>query len=928
MADQCAGDSSLQRLVEALWAREDAASASAPNPPEPPAHGGDESQNAAIGPYELRELIGAGGMGAVYRAWDRDLNRDVALKFPANRLLNDETARKRFLAEARAAAALEHPNVCTIYQVGEHQGNPYIAMAFLRGRTLASRIHDLDGPMPLAEAIETAHQIALGLAAAHAKGIVHRDVKPANVMLLERPGARDVAQLLDFGIARLAGDTSLTQEAGARLGTAAYMSPEQTRGDEVDHRTDIWSLGAVLYEMVAGVQPFAGVDPLDRVQATQGRKPRRLRSYRPETPPSLQRVMDKALAPSPGDRYQQITEMVADLDRVLSDLREESPERRPQELRWLGLALATAATVALGFWVLVRSAGEPPEPLTARPLTSDTGYEWGPALSPDGDTVAYSAATEEDLSDADLFLLRLEGGAPLRLAPTAQAEFSPAWSPDGSEIAFLRSKPDGRQQYDIRIVSSFGGVDRFLASVRPPPSHQMRLSPPHLDWSSDGARIVAVDQRRPDRGRHPDARPRRGPGPVPSPYIISSIDVRTGQKRELTDPPRGIVGDLYPRISPDGARIAFTRLRTHSIGTVMVADLGDDGLLASEPRPIGTGRRPYTTTAAWTPDGRHLLFASGSSGNANLWAASGPGDLSPRLLLALAPRMTMLSVRDSLGPKGWRLVYVEEREDQSLFRVPLERREGWPVATPNAEPELLFGSSYDDAQPALAPDDRRLAFVSSRTGSQQIWLGDLDTGELIQATNLPDIGIRDPMWSPDGGKLVFAVEESGTSNIYLLPVDSLRPRPVVVGDSLDRSPFWTRDGAAIGFLSDREGPGSVWVCDLDGSNLRAASAEDLRGALPAASQRPRPSPAGGPPRLGGFPVITFVPRVDGAFTRAFDRVVRFYHFERDSSRPVYTVGRRSGPRFAVSSDSRWLYFSEPTSPRTDLMLVENLEDKL
>jgi len=267
-----------------------------------------------ISHYKIVEKLGEGGMGVVYKAEDAKLERSVALKFLAAHLLDDDEAKQRFLREAKAAAALDHPNICTVYEIAEAEGKIFLAMAFLKGETLEDRI--AKGPLPLKDALDIARQIAEGLQAAHAEGIVHRDIKPANILV--SPEGR--ATIMDFGLARLTEASRLTK-AEQTVGTAAYMSPEQMQGAEVDRRTDIWALGCVLYEMVAGARTFQGEYPQALAYEIVNQAPEPLTSIRAGVPMELEFVVGKCLAKDRDDRPESAQEVARELRTLAEKLK-------------------------------------------------------------------------------------------------------------------------------------------------------------------------------------------------------------------------------------------------------------------------------------------------------------------------------------------------------------------------------------------------------------------------------------------------------------------------------------------------------------------------------------------------------------------------------------------------------------------------------
>jgi serine/threonine protein kinase len=393
-----------------------------PEDGEPTRLSPDTLSGRTIAHFRIGEPLGSGGMGEVYAAQDARLGRTVALKFLAPELIRDPVAKARFLTEARAASALDHPNLCTILEVGESEdGLLFLAMPRYDGESLRRRI--ARGPLAVDEALDITVQIARGLARAHEHGIVHRDVKPGN-LFVTRDG---LVKILDFGIAKLSGEAGPTR-LGALVGTPSYMAPEQTRDDPVDARADVWSLGVVLYEMLTGRRPFVGGTSVAVVYSVLHEEPEPLIRLRPEVPAELDRIVSRMLAKDPGERYPDMAEVLADLRKSLglpttSSLTlpaAVSPRRRLYYALFAGLFLAI---VAAGLLLWRRSvAATAPQPGKILQLTDYQGSETSPSLSPDGTFFVYARSVEGNF---DLFLQRLAGGSPMNLPMTSSPRFRP-----------------------------------------------------------------------------------------------------------------------------------------------------------------------------------------------------------------------------------------------------------------------------------------------------------------------------------------------------------------------------------------------------------------------------------------------------------------------------------------------------------------------
>ena len=446
------------------------------------------SPGERLGSYEIVSLIGSGGIGEVYKARDIQLGRSIALKVLSTRD-SATSSPDRFEQEARAASALNHPNVCHVYALGvTPAGEQFIAMEYVEGETLRKRL--TGGPLQIRDALDIAIQMASALSATHAVGVVHRDVKPDNVMLT----ADGLVKVLDFGLAKMkapfAGDdtggstrTVAQTIAGTIVGTVAYMSPEQAEGKTLDARSDIFSFGSVLYEMVTGQRAFQGDSPLSTLTAVLHKEPKPVSNMSTGVPEELARVISRCLQKAPGRRWQSM----ADVTVALRELREESDAAgraasAPATVRARGgWAAAVALTLAVAggvIGVLVwrnRDAGPVNQAalFTATPLTTDQGREQHPSFSPDGNSVAFSSNGEAE-DNWDIYVKLIGPGSPQRLTTDPAMDISPAWSPDGNLVAFVRIRAGGLV---VVIVPSRGGPEREVLESSSGDPHRPVWSP-------------------------------------------------------------------------------------------------------------------------------------------------------------------------------------------------------------------------------------------------------------------------------------------------------------------------------------------------------------------------------------------------------------------------------------------------------------------
>ncbi len=505
--------------------------------------------------YEIVEKLGEGGMGVVYKARDTRLGRFVALKvLPSDRVADPER-RQRFVQEARAASALNNPHIVTIHDIGEADGVHFIAMELVEGRTLADRIGRRGLPLP--EALLLGSQIADALAKAHARGIVHRDLKPTNVMVTPE----GVAKVLDFGLAKLVEmevseeaqtDVKPATEEGIAVGTAAYMSPEQAQGQKVDPRSDVFSFGSVLYEMVTGRRAFPYGTRVSALAAILRDEPRPASEVAPNVPRELERLVQHCMRKDPSRRFQHMD----DVRTLLDQLREDSesrrlaaaaaaPRSRLSRAAMGGLALAAlAAVVALGTWLGRRGPSAVEAPLVETPLTVYPGLEIQPTLSPDGNEVAFAWNGEKE-DNFDIYRKLIGPGEPLRLTRDPAEDLSPAWSPDGRYIAFLRGPHQG--PYGVYLIPALGGPEQRVAAVVAPPD-VWEIKHSGLAWTADSQWLIVGDTP---------------PGEAAGLFLLSPD---SGQKRRLTSAPDEAEADCDPSLSPDGRRLAFKRYLTLADG--------------------------------------------------------------------------------------------------------------------------------------------------------------------------------------------------------------------------------------------------------------------------------------------------------------------------------------------------------------------------
>ena len=713
-------------------------------------------------------------MGQVYLAEDTTLDRKVALKFLPEHLHSDDLAHKRFIREAKSAAAIEHPFICNIKEVAQTDaGQSFIVMEYVEGQTLRDRLEQ--GRLPVEEALRLGSEVAQALERAHSAGIVHRDLKPSNVMIT--PDGH--AKVMDFGLAKRVPTvdgheeeiTSALTRTGSTLGTLSYMSPEQLRAETVDTRSDIFSFGILLYEMLTGVHPFRRKSVTETTSAILRDAPPPLSERLESVPDLLQQTLDRMITKEPSDRWESVHEIGSNMNTLL---REEVtgpvsvPLAQIKTGYWLVGLAALCAIITAGLWIGLDLFRTPTEPLAPpRRITNFQGQEGCPRFSPDGQHMVFhrSRLGTFKVENYDIYIKELDGGITNPLTEGPADDMYPTWC-SSNRIIFVRKLGGKRSLFQTSLTSK-PGDERPLLQLKDAETNQ-----PATSCSPDGRYLAYVDRESPE-----------GPESI---YLLST---ETKETTGLTPPPAGL-RDWHPMFSPDGKKLAFARARIPESSAEERLDLtrdygwnvwlvpvegGEEEKLLAKDERIAYG-------FAWVSSGDEIVY---SNRTGRLMRASISSGESYPLLTEEG------LLWPSISPQGDRLAFSKWDWVHSVWRLSLSREPGVPSQ------RRLIESPAMRAE--ISPNGQWITFSSGLYGQgNEIWICDSD-GSNPKWLARGD----DPHWSPDGEQIAFSQRQRGRGT----SIGTIRPnRPGSLSRVEGEFPSWSEDGDWIYFNRDK----SLW----------------------------------------------------------------------------------------------------------------------
>jgi serine/threonine protein kinase/Tol biopolymer transport system component len=772
----CASDPSLRREVESLLAADKQAQTGFL---ESPPLARKLEKGTRLGEYEIQSLLGAGGMGEVYRARDLRLRRDVAVKVLPSVVSADPERLRRFEQEATAAAALNHPNILAVHQLGTYAGTPYLVSELLEGETLREQMRH--GRIVPRRVIDYGVQIAHGLAAAHEKGVVHRDLKPENLFVTKDGRVK----ILDFGLAKLTqaqpnsahsaptmgGET----EPGLVMGTVGYMSPEQVRGQAADHRADIFALGVILYEMLTGKRAFQKPTSPETMSAILNEDPPEISQVAPNLPLSLQRVVHRCLEKNPGQRFQSASDLAFALEAI-SDISQEAVSRT-RGIKESKRAMVISAfeglrraipfgLAAIGALALIAYWWNPPQlprVLSYAQITHDgrrkhpTGIEMSGSVT-DGARLFFTEGAGDQGLTPILAQVSSDGGETVPLQVPFEGSVILDISPSGSELLVVSFSDNPEMDHALWAVPALGGSPRRLGGVKSL----------FAAWSPDGNKLVYAQG---------------------SELYLARSDGTDSHKLVTVPGIPGWVETYIPdsvRWSPDGERIRFSVQDPKTLSFALWEVSADGSNL--HPLLPEWNNPPAECCGVWSPDGRYFVFQSTRNGRTDLWAIRDKVNLFERA--SRKPMQLTAGPMSFLGPDV-------SRDGKKLFALGIQNKNELVRYDLVSKQFVRYLSGMSAEGVDFSKDGQWVTYVAIPQGT--LWRSKLDGSERSQLT-FPPLQVASPRWSPDGKQIAFMARlPANLWQIYLVPAEGGSPQQVVSDRENEFEPDWSPSGNQLVF---------------------------------------------------------------------------------------------------------------------------------
>lgn len=814
LQESCGNDLELRQEIESLLSYEndfDSLIDSAPRSLVEEIFAKKKETNLAgkkINQYKIEKKIGEGGMGTVYLAKDTKLERKVAIKLLSGEFAQDKTRRNRFFQEAKSASALNHPNILTVHEIGELEGTHFIVTEFIKGRTLSQYLAEEKPTLQLV--LDVATQIASALSAAHEAGIIHRDIKPDNIMVR----GDGIVKVLDFGIAKLMdvvksdeidteGETRAKPATlpGMIIGTPQYMSPEQARGQKIDLRSDIFSFGVLLYEMIAGKPPFAGATKMDIIGSILKDEPKPLSEHQPNIPQSLEHIVEKTLRKDRELRYQHIKDLFIDLSDIKKTLEFDTKlivhqtdtakaattinttsgivtQRRFSLVHLLIFLLIAGGIVGGIWWFLPKSSTNIEQLKTAEVISwaSKPGevYSVG-SFSPDGKMVAFTSTKS---GSKNIWIKQTTSGEAIQITKDEFRNEQPIWSPNGEEIAFFSTKGNNAGFWRIPIL---GGSPKLIATVEDG-SSLMRY------WSKKD--VIYYESKN----------------------ELFALDVNSGQSKQITDFGAKKIEAKSISISNDEQNLAYTTVEGEQ-WNFWTRKLSDE-----TPKKLFTNDSEIKNTA-WHPDNRRIFFSDSVDGTFQIFVTD--TNATPSRQISTAERDCFVL---NVSPDGEKILYGSAKEDSDIWGFNIKENKEFTVAS-DIDSELWAN---------VSPDGKTIAYQSVKGLSQgnRLFRGKIFTKSLNsenQPTEISDEGGL-PIWSPDGKSLAYLRRVESKNRIETTSINGGQKQ--LVANEINSSSYtllpynrlqtsyfsWSLDSKQVAYLSKKNGQDNIWLVNADGSN--------------------------------------------------------------------------------------------------------------